>query len=263
MNIYSDPFFYDLEYDIRKDDIIFYIEQCQMFKSSKPLNILELGCGTGRISAPLARCGFNVTGVDIDKKMLKLAEQKSHGLGIEFIETNFIDLNLGRKFDVVLMPYNAFQHIHSDGDVNKFFNNLKTHMKQGSRFIMEVMNPLEDDLSRGPDDFMPFDAFYVKRDADGALKRADKNDPEAKILVIEDTVIFDPITKIANYNLYYSLDGEDLFTKSIDLRMYSFEELKRVLLSNDFNILNVYGDFNKSPLKDDSQSIVLFAELKY
>jgi len=263
VNIYSDPYFYDLEYNIRKDDILFYIEQCQMLKTSKPLTILELGCGTGRISIPLAACGFSITGVDVDKKMLKLAEQKAHGLGIEFIEADFIDLDLGKKFDVILMPYNAFQHIHSDEDVSKFFDSLKKHMHQGSKFIMELMNPLDDDLSRGPDDFMPFDAFYVKKCTDGSLKRTNKNDPESKILVIEDTVVFDPITKIANYNLYYSLDGEDLFTKRIDLRMYREEELREVLISNDFNILNVYGDFNKNPLKDGSQSIVLFAELKY
>ena len=131
VNIYSDPYFYDLEYDIRKDDVLFYIEQCQMLKTSKPLTILELGCGTGRISIPLAVCGFSVTGVDADKNMLKLAEQKAHGLDIEFIEANFIDLDLSKKFDVVLMPYNAFQHIHSDEDVSKFFDNLKNAVRPG------------------------------------------------------------------------------------------------------------------------------------
>lgn len=263
MNIYFDPAFYDLEYDVRSDDIPFYKEQChEINKIVKDPIVLELGCGTGRVTIPLASAGFKVTGVDSHRGMLDLAIKKARDVKIDFVQADFTSFKLKTKFDIILMPYNAFQHIHEDRDVTRFFNNLKTHMNKGCRFIMEVMNPLDDDLSREPDDFAPFDAFYVKKETGGALVRVNKDDSEAKILVIEDTVVFDPMTKVASYKLYYSLDGEDLFTKKIDLRMYKEKELKELLMFNNFNILNVYGDFNKKPLKYDSQSIVILAELK-
>lgn len=264
MNIYIDPAFYDLEYDVRSDDIPFYKEQChQISKVVKDPIVLELGCGTGRVAIPLAKEGFKVTGIDNHRGMLDLAIKKAGDVKVDFVQADFTSFNLETKVDIVLMPYNAFQHIHDDNDVSKFFKNLKKYMNKGCRFIMEVMNPLDDDLSRGPDDFAPFDAFYVKKEPDGSLVRVNKDDSDAKILVIEDTVVFDPITKVANYKLYYSLDGEDLFTKRIDLRMYQEKELKELVMFNDFNVLNIFGDFNKNPLKYDSQSMVILSELKY
>ena len=260
MNIYSDPHFYDLEYDVRKDDISFYIERCKTLKSaSKPLSVLELGCGTGRISVPLAKEGFKVTGVDIDEKMLNLAKQKANGLEIELVASDFIELKLDKKFDVVLMPYNAFQHIHSDQDINRFFDNLKNYMDKDSLFIMEVMNPLDDDLSRGADDFAPFDAFYVAKGQNGRLHRTEVDDPKKELLVIEDTVNYDAVTKVAHYKLYYSLGGRDLVTKEIDLRMFTTKELTDILNSHKLRVLEIYGDVQKRPLKDDSQSIVIVA----
>ncbi len=255
-----------MEYEIRKDDVVFYLEQCQQVaKNVDEINVLELGCGTGRVSIPLAKSGFNVTGIDLSGDMLKLAKKKAgaEGVNINFIEADFVNFNLYKKFDVVLMPYNAFQHIHADNDINKFFDNLKRHLNTGARFIMEVMNPLDDDLSRGPDDIAPFDAFYVVNGQDGLLHRTTPDDPKKKLLVIEDTVNYDVVDKVAHYKLYYSLDGDDLITKTIDLRMFAPNELFDILDSNGFKVLKSFGDVQKRPLKNDSQSIVTVNDVKH
>ena len=254
-----------MEYEIRKDDVAFYLEQCQLVaKDVDKINILELGCGTGRVSIPLAKAGFNVTGIDLSGDMLNLARKKAgiEGVDIKFTEADFIEFKLNKKFDVVLMPYNAFQHIHADGDISRFFDNLKQHLNPGAKFVMEIMNPLDEDLSRGPDDFVPFDAFYVADCQDGRLHRTTQSDPKKKLLVIEDTVNYDVVNKVAHYRLYYSLDGEDLVTKTIDLRMFTSTELFDILNLNGFNVLKSYGDVQKRPLKNDSQSIVTINDVK-
>ncbi len=251
MHIYSDPYFYDLEYDLRTDDLDLYIDNCKALrgKGLDPL-VLELGCGTGRVAIPLARQGFKVTGLELDAGMLELARKKAGTLDIEFIQADFLDFKLKKNFDAVLMPYNAFQHIHSDENIKRFFNNLKKHLNPGAIFMMEVMNPIDDDLSRGPEDFTPFDAFYVKKDSDGKLIRAASDDPDERLLVIEDTVRYSLKDKIAHYKLYYSIDGVELYIREISLRMFTTEEL--------VSILNGYG-FSVLELKTQSYSTFLSA----
>ena len=53
--------FYDLDYDSFQDDVAFYLGLAE--HTGGPL--LELGCGTGRLLIPLARAGFEITGVDL------------------------------------------------------------------------------------------------------------------------------------------------------------------------------------------------------
>src|SRR5580698_7250089 len=61
-------------------------------------SILELGCGTGRISTPLAQLGHRVVGVDESAEMLALCT------GIETVQSSIEALELAERFDVVLLP---------------------------------------------------------------------------------------------------------------------------------------------------------------
>ena len=69
--------FYDLDYDSFQDDVPFYLGLAE--HAGGPL--LELGCGTGRLLVPLARAGFEITGVDLSEGMLQVARGKVAGLG--------------------------------------------------------------------------------------------------------------------------------------------------------------------------------------
>src|SRR5436305_1219571 len=67
-------YFYDLEYRYRNQDVRFYLEMAR--RAGSKSRILEVACGTGRVSQKLLEAGFNVTGLDISKEMLRLAEQR-------------------------------------------------------------------------------------------------------------------------------------------------------------------------------------------
>ena len=64
--------FYDLDYNSFQDDVPFYLGLAE--HTGGPL--LELGCGTGRLLVPLARAGFEITGVDLSEGMLQVARGK-------------------------------------------------------------------------------------------------------------------------------------------------------------------------------------------
>ena len=70
----------------------------------KDLNILDIGCGGGLISEPLARLGGNVTGIDASEKNIKVANihSKKNKLNIRYISKSPEQLNEFEKFDVIL-----------------------------------------------------------------------------------------------------------------------------------------------------------------
>ncbi len=73
--------------------------------SPPPHSVLDAGCGTGRVAVELARRGLDVVGVDVDPSMLATARRRAPE--IEFVESDLDGLELGRRFDVVLMAGNV------------------------------------------------------------------------------------------------------------------------------------------------------------
>ena len=87
-------------------DLAFYKKWLPQNKDAK---ILELCCGTGRLTIPIAKDGYNIKGVDYTLSMLERAKEKAFqaGLKIDFIEADIRELNLGEKFDFIFIPFNS------------------------------------------------------------------------------------------------------------------------------------------------------------
>ena len=70
-----------------------------------PASVLDAGCGTGRVAIELARHGIEVVGVDVDASMLGVARRTAPT--IDWVEHDLATLDLGRRFDAVLMAGNV------------------------------------------------------------------------------------------------------------------------------------------------------------
>jgi SAM-dependent methyltransferase len=70
-----------------------------------PASVLDAGCGTGRVAIELARRGVEVVGVDLDASMLSTARRLAPEL--PWVESDLADLDLGRRFEVVVMAGNV------------------------------------------------------------------------------------------------------------------------------------------------------------
>lgn len=70
-----------------------------------PKSVLDAGCGTGRVAIELARHGVEVVGADRDQSMLAHARELAPG--ITWVRSDLAELDLGRKFDVVVMAGNV------------------------------------------------------------------------------------------------------------------------------------------------------------
>lgn len=107
-----------------------------------PVNILEVACGSGRISIPLALAGHSVTGFDIDEFMLERIPQKVNGLAnLNCYKADAISDDWGYGFDVVILSGNVLVNIVTDGDYQQaqelFIQKAASSVKQGGHLYLD------------------------------------------------------------------------------------------------------------------------------
>ena len=110
---------------------------------NKDAKILELCCGTGRLTLPISKCGYNITGVDYSSSMLEQAKIKASegGLDIAFIDADIRTLDLSEKYDLIFIPFNSIHHLYKNEDLLKAFTVAKNHLKKGGLFMLDCFNP--------------------------------------------------------------------------------------------------------------------------
>ena len=104
LEAFADPINYDQE-DSSDTGVAFY---CALAHEAGGA-ALELACGTGRVSIPIAKLGFPVTGLDIVPGMIARAQSKSAGLPTRWVVGDARTFDLGERFRLIFLTGNAFQ----------------------------------------------------------------------------------------------------------------------------------------------------------
>ncbi|MDA8618765.1 bifunctional 2-polyprenyl-6-hydroxyphenol methylase/3-demethylubiquinol 3-O-methyltransferase UbiG [Candidatus Pelagibacter bacterium] len=104
----------------------------------KGLNILDIGCGGGLISEPMARLGANVTGIDASEKNVKIAKLHSEksGLKINYINTSPEKLDDLEKFDIIL-NLEIIEHVDN---VNLYVKSCNKLLKKNGLMFTATLN---------------------------------------------------------------------------------------------------------------------------
>tara|TARA_Y100001958_G_scaffold69833_1_gene47184 strand:- start:1948 stop:2676 length:729 start_codon:yes stop_codon:yes gene_type:complete len=102
------------------------------------LNILDIGCGGGLISEPMARLGAKVTGIDASEKNIKVAEihAKKNNLSINYLQTSPENLNDKQKFDIIL-NLEIVEHVEN---VNLYIKSCHKLLKKNGLMFTATLN---------------------------------------------------------------------------------------------------------------------------
>lgn len=105
--------------------------------------VLELACGTGRVSVPLLEAGINLTCVDMSVEMLDVLRRKlaAADLHAEIACQDVRELDLGQQFDVVIMPFTSFMELADRADQLKALRAIRRHLSPRGRFLCALHNP--------------------------------------------------------------------------------------------------------------------------
>src|SRR5258708_3880771 len=109
---------------------------------SKPIRMLDLGCGTGTFACRAAIAGHEMTGLDPAAGMLEVAQSRPDSHRVCWIAADARDFAIDRAFDLIVMSGHAFQVFLTDADIRRLLSSVAAHLAPGGRFAFESRNPL-------------------------------------------------------------------------------------------------------------------------
>ncbi len=206
----------------------------------KGMKILDCPCGHGRHSVELARRGYNVTGQDLNGFFLEEAKRAavSAGVSVHWNKGDMRKIPLENEFDIALNLFTSLGYLESDDEDQKVLDAIAKTMKQGGKFVLDVIN-----RDRVVQNYI---SNYWMKHSDGSILLT-----EAK---------FDHVTGRNNERrTRIDVDGnrEDFL---LPLRMYTVVELVKMLCKAGLILKETYGNYNGESLTFDSNRFILVAE---
>jgi SAM-dependent methyltransferase len=242
---YDDPILYDKENNEYIEDLS-YLEKWA--SRSGDLPIIDLACGTGRATIPLARLGYSLIGVDIHKGMLSEAIKKSSRLklNIEWVEQDCTKFNLHIKSNLIFSVGNSFQHFLTNEELDGLLSSVNKHLEIGGVFIFNTRFPSAEEL--------------LQPDTEDYWKSYIDKDTQNKVDVYTISK-YDSLSQIQHYTTIRKyLNNEEVIIDekrtNIRLRYVFPKEMERILLSNGLEIVNIFKDWKESPITNDSYELI-------
>ena len=238
---YSDPIHYDLENPDFEPDGPFILALAQELGGA----VLELGCGTGRVTIPLAQNGVQITGVDVVPGMVELARQQSVDLPIEWIVADARDFHLGRKFKLIFESGSVFHHMLTREDQEAYLARVREHLADDGQMVVNLFFPHPHRLASSEAEE---DWFSVQR-PDGSMVKVSGFDHYDELRQIR--------TETA-HRRWVDANEETIEerTAPLSLRYVFPQEMETLLYYNGFEVMERYGGPDRSPLTDESSALI-------
>jgi ubiquinone/menaquinone biosynthesis C-methylase UbiE len=242
---------YDSVYSYVLDDIPFYLGEALSVGET----VLELGCGTGRVAIPIAQTGVDVVGIDNSQAMLDQAQIKADRLGpgagsLDLVNADMRDFSLDSTFDLAIIPFRGFLALLTVDDQRRALLNIRKHLNIGGRLVFNIFVP---------------DIQMLLQVGDTPYHLRDVTDPDTGITYV--------LWQQSSYDLYEQIIDvrisiEELddqravarkFYRDFQLR-YAFRwEIYHLLVSCGFEIVDLHGDFDRTPFDETSGEMVWVA----
>ena len=201
--------------------------------------ILELACGTGRLTIPLARDGHEVVGLDASRAMLRATQAKSDAGDVEitFVQGDMRSFDLRRRFPLVILCCNSLAHLTTNEDVKAGLACVLKHLAPGGLFALDIVNPDVRALARSHSEYV----------------RLDLGPNPSSIIAIEEVASYDPVqqVRIAQWRVLEP-DATAHEVAPLSLRVFFPQELPLLLEAAGLELAARYGDFAGNPLTGDS-----------
>lgn len=234
-------------------DLEFYIDVGRQAEGK----VLELGCGTGRVLILIAAAGIEVVGLDLSTHMLAKCRQKLAAQPedvqrrVRLVQSSMTEFGLGETFGAIIIPFRPFQHLVSVADQLACLRCANAHLRIGGILAFDLFQV---DLGKisipGPteetEDLPEFSLPDGRR-----MRRCNR---------------FSATHRAEQYNeveIIYYITGKngkmERLVQGFPFRYFFRYEVEHLLARTGFQISEVYGNFDKSLLADDSPEMIFVA----
>ena len=217
--------------------------------------ILDIGCGTGRVTFSLAIGGHRVTGLDTSKEMLARGQRRlDHRTDLRdlvtFIEGNALDYRLPEKYKLILLAYNALMHFSEISDQHRLLKHLAAALDEGGLLVIDLPNAGE--------------TFATLDDGAVTLERS-FIEPESGHLVMQQSVsALNRTDQLQAITWIYDEIGENRVLQRtvapLQLRYVFPAELDLLLQINGLRRVERYGDYDQSPFEEGCPRLIALCE---
>lgn len=235
---------YDWEFELlnhnQKQEICFWMDMVAQFGDP----ILEIACGSGRITLPIIKKNYRVTAIDISAKMINLLKRKSKNYNNLILkQADMRNFSVAGKFPLAIITYASFQQLLTKKDQIECLMNIHKHLLPDGIVIIDTHYMICEE----PDTLeltKLYDAFNSELNAHVTMFTSYSTDKINRIRHWED-----------KYILNYTFKSKEI-ENAISLKEISPDDMKELADITGFKIEKIYGNFNKEPLNNNSDKII-------
>lgn len=208
--------------------------------------VLDVGCGTGRLTRAIAAAGLETVGLDITPAMLERARLLSEDLEVEWILGDARTMQIGRWFRLILMTSHGFQHLLTDEDIGAFFDRAREHLLDDGCLAFETRNHAVNNFSssEAPEPWTSYQDLqgrWIDEQLGG------RYDPETGV---------EQLTFVQVYR-----DTGERVESTTMLRYLPVEHLNELLGRHGFEVVEQYGSWDRTPFAEDQREIISICRL--
>lgn len=128
------------------------LDAWQRLASESGAPILDVGCGTGRVSLHLARRGHEVCAVDVEPDLVAAARERAaaEGLTLTTERADARTLDLGRQFGLAIAAMQFIQMVGAEAERAEVMRSVAAHLEPGGRLAAAILDGMPEDLTGAP-----------------------------------------------------------------------------------------------------------------
>lgn len=230
---------YDSLQDIDYSSFLNYYKDIFARFNVKPELILDLGCGTGNITIPMSKSGYDMIGIDISEEMLDIASNKARQeeTDILFLNQDMTEFELYGTVDAVICALDGVNYLTEDGDLDKLFSLIHNYLNPGGLFIFDInsTHKLKDILGENTYVYDQDDVYCVWESS------------------------FDETENICSFYLdFFTKTDNGLYTRNEEYqeeRAYSIAEISETAKNNSLDVIGCFDDRSFETATDNSKRI--------
>ena len=233
----------EIDYSAWADFIEKIIEKNK--KNINPELLLDLGCGTGKMTLELAHRGYDMTGVDYSVEMLNRARELAGEQGMEdsilWLCQDMREFELYGTVDVTVSCLDSINHLTSPADVMKTFSLVHNYLVPDGLFIFDI---------------------------NGKAKFENVYSDKSYVMEVDDSVCvwqnyYNEKNKICDFYITLFKECDDGKYERFDEiqreRMYTLRSVKKMLSDSGFEFIDAYSDYDFTAATDSSERIYVVA----
>ncbi len=234
------------DYYVKVDfDVNFFLQEAKKTGGK----VLELTCGTGRVSIPLLQAGVDLTCVDYSEGMLAVLRDKldKNRLSCKVIRMDITELSLQDRFDLILIPFHSLSEIVDKSKHIQTLERIRAHLTERGRFICTLQNPK-----------------VRTKSMDGTLKLLGKFPTDSGgSLVVQSLLSYDASAQIVHgfqvYEIYNDQNALiDKRTLEMNFHLFAKTEFEDLIHSTGFQVEELYGGYDYSGFDEDTSPFMIW-----